>query len=118
VKLENNVTCNLSKIKQFPLLKGFGNHLILDKTCEKLSSNFTHQHLITHTKLIVITGHFKKKYHNTPCVSSIFFGESKRSQEKIKTMLTVCKFWRTNKEYSGIFESAALETNGSQLATD
>ena len=49
VKLENNVTSSLSKIKQFPLLKGFGNHLILDKTCEKLFSNFTNQHLITHT---------------------------------------------------------------------
>ena len=41
------------------VLKGFGNHLILDKTCEKLSSNFTHQHLITHTNSTII-GHLKK----------------------------------------------------------
>ena len=33
----------------FPLPKGSGNYLILDRTCMKLFSNFTHYDLITNT---------------------------------------------------------------------
>ena len=49
MKLEINFTCILAKIKQFPLPKGLGNDLILDKMHKKLFSNFTHQHLISHS---------------------------------------------------------------------
>ena len=54
MKLENNLTCVLSKIKSFSSSKGSGNYLILDKTRVKLFSNFTRHHLITNTNCLAL----------------------------------------------------------------
>ena len=42
-------------VKQFPLPRGLGNYLILDKSSVTLFSNFIRHHLITHAKTTNLT---------------------------------------------------------------